>query len=77
MNALFNIAGHFIDPKTIGNIEPLGNGLINDTYKIMVKGEAKPKYVLQRIHNAVFAECDWSRLRCCFAACPHRQTRRC
>ena len=34
MNELFSIAGRFIDPKTIENIEPLGNGLINDTYKI-------------------------------------------
>ena len=56
MNELFNIAGHFIDPKTIENIAPLGNGLINDTYKIMVHGE--PKYVLQRINNAVFTDVD-------------------
>ena len=58
MNELFSIAGHFVDPKTIENIEPLGNGLINDTYKIMVKGEAKPKYVLQRINNVVFTDVD-------------------
>lgn len=58
MNALFTIAGHFIDPNTIENIEPLGNGLINDTYKIMVKGEDNPKYVLQRINNAVFTNVE-------------------
>ncbi|KWW38817.1 MAG: aminoglycoside phosphotransferase [bacterium F083] len=58
MNELFAIAGHFIDPNTIEDITPLGNGLINDTYKIMVKGEAKPKYVLQRINNAVFTDVD-------------------
>ena len=58
MNALFTIAGHFIDPKTIENIAPLGNGLINDTYKIMAHGEAKPKYVLQRINNAVFTDVE-------------------
>lgn len=58
MNALFTIAGHFIDPKTIADIAPLGNGLINDTYKIMLHGEAKPKYVLQRINNAVFTDVD-------------------
>ena len=56
MNELFAIAGHFIDPKTIGSIEPLGNGLINDTYRIMVDGQ--PKYVLQRINNAVFTDVD-------------------
>lgn len=58
MNELFTIAGRFVGLKTIENIEPLGNGLINDTYKIMVKGEAKPKYVLQRINNAVFTDVD-------------------
>ena len=58
MNELFSIAGHFIDPKTIEIIQPLGNGLINDTYKIMLKGETKPKYVLQRINNAVFTDVD-------------------
>ncbi|MBQ6769451.1 MAG: aminoglycoside phosphotransferase family protein [Bacteroidales bacterium] len=58
MNGLSTIAGRFIDPKTIENIAPLGNGLINDTYKIMVKGDAKPKYVLQRINNAVFTDVD-------------------
>ena len=58
MNALFTIAGHFIDPKTIEDIQPLGNGLINDTYKIIMKGEEKPKYVLQRINNAVFTDVE-------------------
>ena len=58
MDALSNIAGHFIDPNSIASIEPLGNGLINDTYKIMVMGETKPKYVLQRINNAVFTDVD-------------------
>ena len=56
MNELYTIAGHFIDAKTIENILPLGNGLINDTYKIMVAGQ--PKYVLQRINNAVFTDVD-------------------
>lgn len=56
MNELFTVAGHFIDPKTIEDIQPLGNGLINDTYRIVVNGE--PKYVLQRINNAVFTDVD-------------------
>ena len=58
MNELFSIAGHFIALNSIENIEPLGNGLINDTYKIMVKGEIQPKYVLQRINTAVFTDVD-------------------
>jgi len=56
MNVLFSIAGRFVDPKTIETILPLGNGLINDTYKIMVGG--LPKYVLQRINNAVFTDVE-------------------
>ena len=56
MNELFTIAGRFVDPKTIETILPLGNGLINDTYKIMVSGQ--PKYVLQRINNAVFTDVE-------------------
>lgn len=56
MNALFQIAAHFVDMKTIENIQPLGNGLINDTYKIIVQGE--PKYVLQRINNSVFTDVE-------------------
>ena len=58
MNELFTIAGHFVDPNTIEDITLLGNGLINDTYKVMVRGEAKPKYVLQRINDAVFTDVD-------------------
>jgi len=56
MNVLFSIAGRFVDPKTIETILPLGNGLINDTYKRMVGG--LPKYVLQRINNAVFTDVE-------------------
>ena len=58
MNELFTITGHFVDPNTIEDITLLGNGLINDTYKVMVRGEAKPKYVLQRINDAVFTDVD-------------------
>jgi hypothetical protein len=56
MNELFTIAGHFVAPKAIEEIAPLGNGLINDTYKIVVDG--KPQYVLQRINNAVFTDVE-------------------
>lgn len=56
MDHLYNIAAHFIDSKTIEDVQPLGNGLINDTYKILVNGI--PKYVLQRINNTVFTDVD-------------------
>ena len=56
MNELFAIVGRFIDPSIIEDITPLGNGLINDTYKVIVEGQ--PKYVLQRINNAVFTDVE-------------------
>ena len=56
MDKLFSIAGHFVNPKVIEDIAPLGNGLINDTYKIIMDG--KPHYVLQRINNAVFTDVE-------------------
>ena len=37
-------------------IKPLGNGLINDTYK--VKTDGPHAYVLQRINNAIFRDVD-------------------
>ena len=38
-------------------ISPLGNGLINDTYKVHT-AEGAPDYVLQKINNAVFTDID-------------------
>lgn len=40
------------------DVKPLGEGLINDTFKVYVKGEENPKYVLQRINNAIFQDVD-------------------
>lgn len=41
----------------VKEIKPLGNGLINDTYKVVTEGNA-PDYVLQRINNAIFTDVD-------------------
>lgn len=49
--ALFELEGEVLDVK------PLGNGLINDTFKITTKGDA-PDYVLQRINNAIFKDVE-------------------
>lgn len=55
MNTLNEIVGNFaIDGKVI-SVEPLGNGLINDTYKVVTD---KKNYVLQRINNAIFKDVD-------------------
>ena len=43
---------------TLARIEPLGNGLINDTFKITTQEADCPDYVLQRINNAVFKDVE-------------------
>ncbi|MBR4156972.1 MAG: aminoglycoside phosphotransferase family protein [Bacteroidales bacterium] len=42
----------------ITDVKPLGEGLINDTFKVYVKGEENPKYVLQHINNAIFQDVE-------------------
>ena len=57
MNELNTILGNFAIEGEISEIKPLGNGLINDTYKVTTAGDA-PDYVLQRINNAIFEDVD-------------------
>lgn len=38
--------------------QPLGNGLINDTYKVCTLSDDTPDYVLQRINNAIFRDVE-------------------
>ena len=53
---LESIAKRFAIEGEVKEIKPLGNGLINDTYKITTDG---PKaYVLQRVNNAIFHDVD-------------------
>ncbi len=47
----FEIAGCVIE------VNPLGNGLINDTYHVVIDGHG-PDYVLQRINNAIFRDVE-------------------
>ena len=58
INTLHSIAGHFINVAQIESIQPLGNGLINDTFKIMMKGQEQPKFVLQHINDKVFTDVE-------------------
>ena len=51
------IAGQFKMAASVESIIPLGNGLINDTYKVNTEGHAAD-YVLQRINNAIFQDVD-------------------
>ena len=48
---LFEIEGEIID------VQPFGNGLINDTFKVTTSSGA-PDYVLQRINNAIFTDVE-------------------
>ena len=50
------IALHFEIEGGIKEIKPLGNGLINDTFKIVSDGDND--YVLQRINNAIFTDVE-------------------
>ncbi len=57
MPDLRKIVEMFAVEGVISEIKPLGNGLINDTYKVVTEGDA-PDYVLQRINNAIFTDVD-------------------
>jgi hypothetical protein len=50
--SLFNIEG------TVCEIKPLGEGLINDTFRVITAEEDKPNYVLQRVNHIVFPDVD-------------------
>ena len=53
---LRDIVSHFQHEGTIAGIEPLGNGLINDTFIVRTAEPSAPDYVLQRINNAIFTD---------------------
>jgi len=58
MKDLFNIATNFLLAGTPSTIEPLGNGLINDTYIIVTKEDDAPDYVLQHINHHIFTNVE-------------------
>lgn len=53
---LQQIVGRFATQGTINQIKPLGNGLINTTYKATTAEEDAPDYVLQCINHNVFPD---------------------
>lgn len=56
-NSMKQIVSQFIPETSIGQIKPLGNGLINDTYIVRtVPGTDSRDYVLQRINHKVFTD---------------------
>ena len=54
---LDNILSQFLIEGKVESVKPLGNGLINDTFRVVTEGDA-PDYVLQRIHNNIFTDVD-------------------
>ena len=58
MEKLNDIVAKFEITGKVTDVEPMGEGLINDTYKVFIDGSDKPKYVLQRINNAIFQDVD-------------------
>ena len=58
MKDLKNIVAHFNIKGQISEIKPLGNGLINDTYKITTVEDSMPDYVLQRINHHIFQDVE-------------------
>ena len=58
MTELKDIVAKFAIRGTVSEIKPLGEGLINDTYKVKTAEADQPDYVLQRVNNAVFPDVD-------------------
>lgn len=56
MDRLHDIFGHFAVSEKVLEIKPLGNGLINDTFRVVT--DCGPGYVLQRINHAIFKDVD-------------------
>ena len=54
----YDIVSRFATEGTVADIRPLGNGLINDTYKVSTKEADAPDYVLQRVNTTVFTDVD-------------------
>ena len=55
---LNEIVGLFAVKGTVGEISPLGEGLINDTYLVRTLEGDAPDYVLQRVNDSVFPDVD-------------------
>ena len=54
---MLEIVSHFAIEGNVTEIAPLGNGLINTTYKVTTEG-ATPDYVLQNVNVAIFPDMD-------------------
>lgn len=53
-NELKEIVSQFDIKGTVSEVKPLGDGLINDTFKVVTAEADQPNYVLQHINNSIF-----------------------
>ncbi len=54
---MFEIVSHFAIEGKVVEVAPLGNGLINTTYKVTTEGST-PDYVLQNVNVSIFPDMD-------------------
>ena len=52
------VIGEFRIDGTVAMVEPLGNGLINDTFLVRTQEADRPDYVLQRINHRIFTDVE-------------------
>lgn len=52
------IVEKFAIDGSVEDIKPLGDGLINDTYRVVTHSADTPDYVLQRINHHIFTDVD-------------------
>ena len=57
MDNLKQIVAQFDIQGVVSEVKPLGNGLINTTYRVVTEGDA-PDYVLQHVNNAIFPDVE-------------------
>ena len=55
---LIDIVRYFHIEGTVAAIFPLGNGLINDTYRVITLETDAPDYILQRVNHRIFKDID-------------------
>lgn len=56
MKQLLDIAAMFATEGTPAEVLPMGEGLINDTYRVKTAEPTAPDYVLQRINHNIFTD---------------------
>jgi Ser/Thr protein kinase RdoA (MazF antagonist) len=56
LDSLSTIAGQFVSQQLVIDIQPLGNGNINDTFLVTQGPNGGEKFILQRINTRVFSQ---------------------